>query len=322
MQRVDTLTCVDDLAPRTGGEEQARAPGDTGRARDVSAARLEAIEHCYWVAFSFNIGMAVIKVAIALLGYNSLFVLDALVSAAIATQIAAVLIGLDMGLVDSPRYSYGKGKIQFLLALLLGGALVVAASYALGVTIKRFGWPVRGDSSSIAIGLALASTAANVMLTLFIRRSATSTFDVGVRKTATLQALGIFSALSVLQGAVLIGYRWLDAERIGRISISVIMVYLSVVIIRNALEGVMDQSTGEEPEKVIADLVAAVQGVERVGTVRTRRLGELILVDLEVAFDPNCTIAESDRLTAKIRQLLSRKMEQPEHAISISYCRV
>jgi ferrous-iron efflux pump FieF len=289
---------------------------------DSASQRGAAARHTLWMVFWFNAGTAVFKVVFALLGFNSLFVLDGLVSAALATHIATTLIGMEMAhpTFYNRRYAYGKGKVQFLLALLLGGALVVAAAVTLGLTIKRFNWPIHVDSSTTSVAIALVATVANLMLALFLRRAASGSFDLSARKAASLQLLGVASSVSVLQSTILIGYRWLSAERIGRISIALVMIYLSVVIIRNALEGVMDQSTGDEAESIITDLVASVEQVEQVRSVRTRQAGKVVHVDVEVELDGRISVAESDRVAEEIRKLLARRMEQPAHAINVSYC--
>jgi ferrous-iron efflux pump FieF len=281
-----------------------------------------AMRHTLWMVFWFNAGMAVFKVVFAMLGFNSLFVLDGLVSAALATHIATMLIGMEMArpAFYCRRYAYGKGKVQFLLALVLGGALVVAAAVTLGLTIKRFSWPIHVDTSATSVGIAIVAAVANLMLMLFLRRAANGSFDLSGRKAASLQILGIAASLSVLQSTILIGYRWLAAERIGRITIAMVMVYLSVVIIRNALEGVMDQSTGEEAESIITDMVASVERVQRVRSVRTRQAGKVVHVDVEVELDGRISVAESDSVAEQIRGLLARRMEQPADAINVSYC--
>lgn len=296
----------------------AEAPArETGEAPRQSAAR-----QAYWTALLANAGIAVVKILFSVVGYNSLFVLDGLVSAALATHIAATLIGMSMArpAFYCRRYAYGQGKVQFMLSLVLGGALVVAAALALGLTIKRFGWAVHVDTSAVSVGVAIVSTLVNVMLALHLRRPAAGVFAVDFRRAARLQALGIASSVSVLQSTILVGYRWIIAERIGRITIALIMLYLAVVIIRDALEGVMDRSTGEEAETRIRELAASVEPVREVRGVRTRQVGKVVHVDLEVCLDGQTAIARCDRVAAEIKRTLSRKMNQPEHAINVSYC--
>jgi divalent metal cation (Fe/Co/Zn/Cd) transporter len=54
--------------------------------------------------------------------------------------------------------------------------------------------------------------------------------------------------------------------------------------------------------------------------VRTRQIGKVVHVDLEVCLDGQTPIARCDEVAAEIKRTLSRKMNQPEHAINVSYC--
>jgi cation diffusion facilitator family transporter len=310
------ITPLDDLAP--GGQDR---PGPA----EVEAERRgfqRQISRVLWFVFWANILMAILKIGFGTLGFSSLFVLDGLFSAALGAYIASFMIGSQMSheRFFSRPYSYGKGKVQFLLAMLLGGLLVIGASIALGMTIKRFGHAVLVQPSSLGVIVALIATAGNLLLCYVLKRYATSAFRPGLKRLATLQALGVGTSLSVVQSVVLIGYNWIAAERIGRISISLLMLWLSLLIIRNALEGVMDQSTGEEIEGVIRDLVSTVERVEEVRWVRTRRSGQAIHVDLEVALDRRVTVAASSAVAARIKRLLASRMEQEADVINVTFC--
>lgn len=304
-------TARTDLCPLDDGID----PPDARTGLQLQASR------ALWLTFWANVSMAVLKIMFGTLGYSSLFVLDGLFSAALGAHIASVLIGSQMshGRFFSRRYSYGMGKVQFLLAMVLGGLLVIGASVALGMTIKRFGHAVFVQPSSVGVVVALVATVGNLVLCYFLKRHVPNAFRPGLKKVSALQALGVASSLSVLQSVVLIGYNWTAAERIGRVSISLLMLWLSVVIIRNALEGVMDQSTGEEIESVIRDLVNTVDKVEEVQWVRTRRSGQTIHVDLEVTLSRRCTVADSSRVAVRIKKMLAAKMEQQTDVINVTF---
>jgi cation diffusion facilitator family transporter len=295
--------------------------GESIRAGSPPGGSVQAAR-ALWGAFWGNIGMALFKIVLGGLGYSSLFIIDGLFSAALGAHVAAVMIGAQMsdGRFITRRYSYGKGKAQFLLAMLLGGVLVVAASITLGLTIKRFGHAVLVQPSTLAVVVALVSTAANLVLCFYLKWAASASIRIGLGKLASFQALGVGSSLSLLQSTVLVGYHWLVAERIGRISISLLMLWLSVLVIRHALEGVMDQSTGKEIEGAIRELVFSVEEVREVRWMRTRRAGHTIHVDLEVALSGRSTVGDSDRVAARIKRLLATRMEQSADVINVTFC--
>ncbi len=281
----------------------------------------ERAERVLWLGFGGNMVLAVLKVGFGGLGFGSLFVLDGLFSAAIAANLGALLIGtqLSSGRYRTRRYSYGMGKAQFLLAMLLGGLLVVGASVALGLTIKRFGHADPVLPSVLTVLFAVIALGGNLLLWLVLRSAASSTAEPGLRRAAGHQALGIAASVSVLQSMVLLGYHWTVAERIGRLGISLLMLWLAVQIIRAALNGVMDESSGSQIDQAIRDLATGVERVEEVRWVRSRRAGAVIHVDLEVALDRSCTVADSDRVAAQIKRLVASRLEQPTDVVNVTF---
>ena len=275
-----------------------------------------------WVAFWSCVGLAIFKIASGVLGYSPLLIIDGLASAAIAVVITTILLGIRMSRQDSisKRYSYGKGKAQFMIAMISGILIGIAAVVVLGVSIKMFYRPVELESAAIGMTIALVAIAGNLLLIFYLRQVGSFPSSIEFRKTGRLVMLSVAASLVVVQSYILVNFGWVLGERIGRISISLILIWLSILIIKSSLEGVMDRRIGDKVESEIKTLAGSVEGVRRIEWVRTRRAGQNVYIDLQVALDRDSTILQSDKIAQQVRRLLSSRMEQPPHAVKVEFC--
>ncbi|MBN2496104.1 MAG: cation diffusion facilitator family transporter [Deltaproteobacteria bacterium] len=283
--------------------------------------RASTLKAC-WIAFWSCVGLALFKVAGGTLGYNPLLLLDGLTSAAVAVVITTIILGVHMSSEEntSRRYAYGKGKVQYLMALLAGFVLVVAAILTLGVAIKSFFEPADLRSAAIGMLIALVPIFGNVLLLVYLRQFRAPSIGNEFRRVSRLLMLSIGSSLVVVQSFILTEFGFVLGDRIGRLSISLIVIWLGTMVIKSSLDGVMDRRTGKDVESHIRLLASSVDDVQRVEWVRTRRTGQTTHIDLGLALDGSLTIRQSDMVAEKVKRLLSKKMAQSEKTVSVEFC--
>ena len=270
----------------------------------------------WWIVFWANLGLALFKLAMGALGYSRLLIIDGFNSAANVVVITTVLFGIRISRPQTvnEKYPYGKGKAEFMVTLLVGFLLTVGASAILALSIKTFFMPISLEPTGIGVATALISIAGNLMLIRFLKQSDSLYENVEFQKMARLQALNIASSAVVIQSLLLAGlFGWFVAERIGGVSISLIVVWLSIRIIKSSLDGVMDRSSGKKIESRITAVAGSVDKVEKVEWVRTRRVGQNLCIDLNLGLNGDCTIRQTDQVAVRIRERLSLKMERISH---------
>jgi ferrous-iron efflux pump FieF len=180
--------------------------------------------------------------------------------------------------------------------------------------------PVEIESTAIGLTIALVAISGNLLLMLYLRQEISILSSIEFKKTGRLVMLNVAASLVVVQSYVLVNFGWFLGERIGRISISLILVWSSILIIKSSLEGVMDRRIGDRVESEIKALAGSVEGVRNIERVRTRRAGHNVYIDLQVALDRDSTILQSDQVAQQVRKVLSSKMEQPPHAVTVEFC--
>ena len=285
---------------------------DFGSAQ-VRVSSEDTAQRVYWISFWANLGLAVLKVAMGAVGYSRLLIIDGLASAANAVVIATLLFGVRIGhrQTISKKYPHGKGKAQFLATLVVGFLLAVGASVILALSVKNYFVPISLEPTGIGLAAAVISIYGNVMLIRYLKQISSANDHPEYREIALLQSLNIVASAVVLQAIGFAGlFGWVVAERIGALSISFIVVWLSIRIIKSSLDGIMDRSSGKKTESRIEALAASVDGVENVRWVRTRRVGQNLSIDLQVGMDGDCTISNADQTAERIRQRLTLEMEK------------
>ena len=274
------------------------------------------IKRVCWIAFWANLGLALLKITVGALGYSRLLIIDGLNSAANAIMITNILFAIQMSIPQTVtgKYPYGKGKVQCIGALLIGFFLGVGAAVILAISVKTFFLAVSFESTGIGLAAALVSIGGNLMLIRFLRQTDLHYRKEVVEKIAHLHALNIASSGVVIQGLLVGGiFGWFIPERIGSLTISLIVLFLSIRIIKRALDGIMDRSSGREIESRITTLASSVDKVEDVRWVRTRDVGQNLWIDLQVGLKGNTSIRRADQISEQVQERLHLGVERITH---------
>jgi len=285
-------------------------PIQTMQPREVDLKRV-----C-WIVFWANLGLALLKITVGTLGYSRLLIIDGLNSAANAVVITTILFGVQMSLRQTvtEKYPYGKGKAQYVATLLIGFFLGLGASAILAMSVKTFFSPISSEPTGIGLATALISVGGNLMLIRFLKQTELQYQNEELGKMARLHTLNIASSGVVIQGLLLGGiFGWFVPERMGGLTISLIVLWLSIRIIKSSLDGIMDRSTGEKTRSRISALANSVDKVEDVQWVRTRNVGQNLWIDLQVGLNGDCPIRRADQISEQIRERLSLKIERTSH---------
>jgi len=284
------------------------------------------VKNICWHAFWTNIGLAVFKILVGFLeqnsgtmGFSQLLLIDGLTSAAVAMSISILLFGQYMSLPQNfdEEFPYGKGKAQYIGSLFVGAILSVSAAIILGLAFRTFFIPVNLEPVGLGLSTALISIAASVLLIQYIKHK--DKYDhLKINKIVSLQSISIGSSVIVCNSLILTGLLgWFFMERIGSLTISLLVVVLSFRIIRQSLDGIMDRSAGEKLESSLKDLIYEINGVEDVDSVRTRHAGHNICVDIQISVNGEYTIRQIDTIESNIQKQIYKKLSDVNQVVTI-----
>ncbi len=99
----------------------------------------------------------------------------------------------------------------------------------------------------------------------------------------------------------------------GGLSISLLVLLLSIRIIKNSLDGIMDRSNGGDMDADITDLVNEINHDLEVKWIRSRNTGQNLWLDVNVGVNGDYTVRRVDRIAKRIRDHIEREMETVSH---------
>ena len=102
-----------------------------------------------------------------------------------------------------------------------------------------------------------------------------------------------------------LGERWRVLDPIAAIAVSVLILILAYRLGRPAVEELLEVSLPQDEQDRISSIVTSTPGVKAFHNLRTRRNGNLRVVDIHVKMDGELTVAQSHEITREIERQLS-----------------
>ena len=273
-------------------------------------------DHVIWISFWGNLGLAILKLGIGILGYSRLLFADGLHSSANAVIFIASLIGVIAG--DKPKditHPYGHHKARYIPSFTACLIILAAACYLLIIGIRDAKWinmTPPGISNIIALLVVTVSIFGNELLFSYVINASYEFDSVMLRLNAWDSRLNTVSSSVVLISilGIMVGFWQLD--QFGTIIIAIIIIWACMRIFQRALEMFLSKSLPSEVKDKIKLIVESVEGVKTISAVKTQFAGEKIFVDLVIVMDETLTIANANIIVNKIREKLFQNLKKVE----------
>ena len=102
-------------------------------------------------------------------------------------------------------------------------------------------------------------------------------------------------------------------EPIASFIIALFILRVAVRIFREAVDQMVDHSAKEADESAFRTTALEQPGVQDVDLLRTRMFGNRVYVDLEIAADPNLTLAEAHEIAEQVHDAIERTYPDVKH---------
>lgn len=264
-----------------------------------------------------NAALSAFKLFAGVAGQSSAMVSDAAhsLSDVLATLIALVGVLLSKRAADDD-HPYGHERFESVAALLLGLILL-----ATGGLIGKAGLEAllsgndarRGGPGLIALAAAVVSIAVKEAMYWYTRRcalhlnSAAFMADAWHHRSDALSSVG---SLIGIAGARM-GYPALDPA--AGVVICLVIVAVALRTTRDALGQLLDTSCGRRYDRELADFIAAQEGVVHVDLLRTRRFGNRVYVDLEIAVDGDTSLRKAHSVAERVHLRVEQRFSGVKH---------
>ena len=269
------------------------------------------------ITIAINLLLSVLKLAAGLIARSGAMVSDAVHSASDVFSTVVVIIGMRAAGKESDReHPFGHERMECVAAIVLAVVLLIT-----GLFIGREGvqkilssgeepLPIPGILALIAAAVSIAVKEAMYWYARGAAqriRSDALMADAWHHRSDALSSVG---ALIGIGGAQL-GLPVLDP--IASLVICLMIGKAAYDIFRDAVNKMVDESCDEETEGAIRACVLKHEGIEKIDLLRTRKFGNRVYIEMEVAMDGGLTLTDAHRRAEEIHDDIEKGFPEVKH---------
>ena len=306
----DVCTNASSAGSAAGSDEPGKSPVDPARERAISA-KLASI------GVAGNVALSAFKLIAGIFGNSSAMISDAVhsLSDVFATAIAYVGVRLSKREADE-THPYGHERFECVASLALG-IILAFTGLAIGLasvqSIASGAYLEAVAPGALALIAAIVSIVVKEAMFWYTRHWArvldSSAFmaDAWHHRSDALSSIGALLGI----GAAMLGFP--IGDPIASIVICVIVLKVALDVLKDAVDKMLDTPCGDEFEAKVADVIAATEGLVRIDALRTRRFGNKVYVDAEIAVDGALPLTEAHAIAEAAHDAVEAKFPEVKH---------
>lgn len=217
-------------------------------------------------------------------------------------------------------HDYGHGKFETMATLLIGLILLLAAVNIFVGSGKLIAAALCGEilarPDSISLIVAVIAIVAKEGLYHYTVHCGRRLGSQAVIANAWHHRSDAISSLGTLAGialAMFMGEKWRIADPIAAIAVGALIVKVAIQIMRPAIDELLERSLPSEEEDHIRRVILSVPGIERIGQLRTRRIGPNIAIDVHIKMDGEMSLTDAHTLASRAEKALRNAFGQGTH---------
>ena len=262
-----------------------------------------------YVGAAINITQTLLKIGFGLLWQSSALIADGIHSLSDLLSDFLVIVAVRMGSREADHeHPYGHRRFETIATIILGLSLILIGGGIAWSVMKRMEQPEHLPSPDVmSLGIVVISILVNEWLYQYTKNIAKVTRSKLLLANAWHQRSDALSSVVVLIGigAVLLGYPLADA--IAAIMVALMVAKIGLSQLFASIKELVDTSL---PPHLLAEIratILAIESVEGVHLLRSRQMGEDVLLDVHVIVDPRISVSEGHSIADAVQnELLSR----------------
>ena len=268
-----------------------------------------------------NVVLLVFKFAAGILGHSAAMIADAIHSLSdfLTDIIVIVFVRLSSKPADND-HDYGHGKYETLATSVIGLALAVVAVILGWDGIEKIADALQGNRLEspgiIALWAALLSIVLKEWIFRATRKVANEVKSKALEANAWHHRSDALSSVGTaigIGGAVMLGDGWAILDPIAAIVVCVLIIVTAFRIIRQASGELLEESLPKETEDRIEQIVYQDTLVSDIHKLHTRRIGNIIAIEMHLRMPAGITLAESHVHATAIEQSLKTEFGKGTH---------
>lgn len=271
---------------------------------------------CTLVGMTSDVCLSALKIVTGIVGHSSAILADGIhsIGDTVTDVLVYAMVRLSGKGVDE-RYRYGRGKYETLAAFLISIILVVVALGLMVEGVKDVWAALHGGTlerpHTIALVVGIIAIIVKEGLYQYTRLTGKKTGSTALRAYAwhhRTDALSTAATLLGVAGAIFLGERWRVLDPMAAIAVSVLILVLAYRMGRPAAEELLEVSLSRDEQDKISDIVNSTAGVKAFHNLRTRRNGNLRVVDMHIKVDGEMSVNAAHEITRLIERQLSNEL--------------
>lgn len=264
--------------------------------------QLERSEASARLGTALNGLLAVTKVGIGIVGHSQALIADGVHSAADVAASVAVVIGLRVARQPAdPLHNYGHAKAEAVAQKVVAVLLLLAGFEVGSGAVHSLFRPEVVRPTTLTLVVAAAVMAVKEWMYRIQRSTAVKTGSHALMAQARDNRVDVLSSGLATAGIVGALLGWAPSDALGALAVALLVIWLGVSLFSQAAGDLMDRAAPPELAEGIVRAGRAVDGVLGLSGLRTRMVGTLVLVDLEILVDRNLPLVEAHQIAHRVR---------------------
>jgi cation diffusion facilitator family transporter len=288
-----------------------------------SEKRTKQIRNVTLIGSFINAILTIGKIIAGIVGNSSAMIADGIHSLSdFITDVIVIAFIKVSGKERDKNHEYGHGKFETFATMLISFALFMVG---LGILISGSGKIIdslKGEliekPGYIALYAALISIIFKEGLFWYTKiegkrvNSQAMIANAWHHRSDALSSIGTALGIS---GAILLGERWRILDPIAGVVVSLFILKVAWDIAKPSIDELLDSSLPETIEKEIEEIISGTKGVENFHNLRTRKIGEIISVEVHIKVDKDMTVELSHQIATEIEITIRKRFGERTHII-------
>ena len=268
-----------------------------------------------------NIVLLVFKFIAGILGHSAAMIADAIHS--LSDFLTDIIVIVFVRLSSKPAdhdHDYGHGKYETLATSVIGMALAVVAVMLGWDGIEKIIYVMQGNQLEspgiIALWAAILSIVLKEWIFRATRKVAKEENSKALEANAWHHRSDAMSSIGTaigIGGAVMLGNNWAILDPIAAIVVCILIIVTAFKIIRQASGELLEESLPKDIEDRIEQIAYQDPLVSDIHKLHTRRIGNIIAIEMHLRMPSDVTLAESHIHANSIEKSLKQEFGNGTH---------
>ncbi|MCL2389327.1 MAG: cation diffusion facilitator family transporter [Elusimicrobia bacterium] len=267
-----------------------------------------------WLGFFINVFLVIIKGVFGVIAHSQALIADAVHSATDLITDITILLGIKYWLAPADaRHPYGHFRLEALISLFIACMILFAGiAIAWGGIYSILSGDTAARPGVWALIVVIVSMVSKELLFHYTlkkgkeQRSEATIANAWHHRSDAMSSIPVVIAIAV----AIIFPRFVIADAIGAVAVSVFILYSSLLVFKRALGSIMDECAPKEVCDAINVIVFASRPlVKGANKLRTRRLGPEYCVDMHIQVDKNLTVEEGHNIATDLQNKIIKDVD-------------